>query len=355
MERLLLDGGRKLVDIFMPFIVPLTGRYKEFIMEEAPMETCRADRMHRAPRPVRKTLYLVRHGEAVHNILEKEAQKRAGAEAETLGHQKGSDAYKAMVEMARKAVLHDTTLVDPPLSHLGKTQALSLREKFQQLHSEPFQLPEPTQVFVSPLHRTLQTVALIFPEHPNIRVSELVQERHTGLACDEPTCHRETQHPPSFSHINFDNFLKAKYMSKDDKTDTSPGGGESAPACEVPELPAEQAPVTDSPKRSHTNGVLLQKPPLENAEQLRQRTAMLGVLLRSTEDTTVCVVTHKGYLRELERGPFRQPQATEFGTGEIRVYEVSVTADGSMEATLCYCKDMEHSLRMPSSQCRVGV
>ena len=42
----------------------------------------------------------------------------------------------------------------------------------------------------------------------------------------------------------------------------------------------------------------------------------------------IAIVTHKGYLRELERGPLCVPQATEFGNGEVRVYAVTIYQEG---------------------------
>ena len=66
----------------------------------------------------------------------------------------------------------------------------------------------------------------------------------------------------------------------------------------------------------------------EDKEELRKRTERLFVLLGETDQNCVTVVTHKGYLRELERGPFGQTDAKEFKNCEIRAYQVTVsTAD----------------------------
>mmetsp|Transcript_83050 Transcript_83050/g.230645 ORF Transcript_83050/g.230645 Transcript_83050/m.230645 type:complete len:351 (-) Transcript_83050:93-1145(-) len=275
------------------------------------------------PLTVVKTLFLVRHGEAVHNVLEKEAQKRAAVEAEALGHQKGSDAYKAMLEMARKAVLHDAKQVDPQLSDAGKSQALATRGEFERLTSGPLQLPEPTGVLVSPLKRTLQTAAAVFPGHPNVRVHELVRERRTGLPCDEPSPQGEMCQQPCFSYMDFGNVLQAERQQQAEDADGSAS--------------QQAAKFTNDPRRSRSDTAIGDP---EDAAKLRQRTAMLGELLRSTEDQALCVVTHKGYLRELERGPLGRPEAAEFGTGEVRVYQVSIAADGSMDATPLYIKGL---------------
>jgi len=42
-------------------------------------------------------------------------------------------------------------------------------------------------------------------------------------------------------------------------------------------------------------------------------------------------VTHKGFLRELERGSLGQEHAVEFGNCELRVYEVHWKSDGEVE------------------------
>jgi len=48
--------------------------------------------------------------------------------------------------------------------------------------------------------------------------------------------------------------------------------------------------------------------------------------------------THKGYLRELERGVLARPEAKEFRPGEIRVYEVWQDSDRGMGAVLRHCE-----------------
>jgi len=287
----------------------------------ASTEASDSDERSEVPPITTRMVYLVRHGEAVHNVLENEAKKRAGVEAEALGHTKGSEPYKAMVEMARKAVLHDAKQVDPPLSKNGFVQADATNAQMKWLNSGPMHLPEPTGVFVSPLQRTLQTAASVFPSHPNVRVHELVRERRTGLACDEPSPQRAMCRRRTFSHMDFGNVLKGDCPAQDVNDDA---------------LPVHEK-FPDDPRRCCSETAIGK---LEDAPALRLRTAMLGELLRSVEDQAVCVVTHKGYLRELERGPLGQPEATEFGTGEIRVYEVVVGTDGGMSATIRYRKDL---------------
>lgn len=243
---------------------------------------------------VTRTVFLVRHGEAVHNIAEKAAKKRAGAEAEASGLAKGSEAHAAAMESARKSVLHSEDFRDAALSDVGTREAVEARCLVDSLVGRG--LPEPSRVFVSPLQRTLQTAAAAFPGHEHVDVREEVRERRTGLPCDTRARASTIARRTSFSYMQWGQMLQDEASSPD-----------------VREV-------------------------AEDAKQLRLRTAELGSLLRATEDKSVCIVTHKGYLRELERGPFARPESPEFGNGEVRVYDVTITPDGEMSANLVYMK-----------------
>ena len=48
-------------------------------------------------------------------------------------------------------------------------------------------------------------------------------------------------------------------------------------------------------------------------------------MLLEHEDTSVAVVSHKAYLRELERGQFGITDSPLFGNCEVRVYEVQIS------------------------------
>jgi len=241
--------------------------------------------------PVVKTLYLVRHGEAVHNIEEQRAKRLAAAEAEAQGHLEGCKAHNAMVEAARKAALRSEHLRDPALSATGERQTCALREEFQALTQSDFGLPKPAVVLVSPLQRTLETAAILFPDHPRVHVYEDLRERRTGLPCDERKDAGYLARQSAFSNMDFSSLLAAE-----------------APAPEV-----------------------------EDAAALRRRTARLAEALRSVEDSVLCLVTHKAFLRELERGPLGRPDAKEFGNCEARAYKVMLMPDGSMVASLLHC------------------
>mmetsp|Transcript_49962 Transcript_49962/g.142977 ORF Transcript_49962/g.142977 Transcript_49962/m.142977 type:complete len:385 (-) Transcript_49962:15-1169(-) len=305
---------------------PLFGRQFALGKEVIHREFKKADSVPQlqeqpAPAAVTKIVYLIRHGEAIHNVLEKAAQKRAATEAEALGHRRGSQQYAAMLEMARKAVLHDANQTDPELSEAGHGQALETREEIEQLTST-WNMPPPTRVFVSPLKRTLQTAAAVFPEHPKVQVHALVRERRTGLACDEPSPQWEMCRQKCFAHMDFGDVLAAEAAAED-------VAGTVATASSEP----FRRVITPETRRTRSVGSVVDQ--LEDAKKLRLRTARLADLLSGTEDRAVCVVTHKGYLRELERGCLGAPEATEFGTGEVRAYEVLVGPSGeSGEAQL---------------------
>ena len=63
---------------------------------------------------------------------------------------------------------------------------------------------------------------------------------------------------------------------------------------------------------------------VEEKDMLRLRTQKVFGLMAATDHHSVCMVTHKGYLRELERGYLGQPDATEFANCEVRVYRVTL-------------------------------
>lgn len=124
-------------------------------------------------------LYLIRHGEALHNVQEKLAEEAAQEEGKKLNLSPLE--IKQRMELARHQVLEDPAFFDSPLTERGVQQA---REASTKLYA--MQRPLPTEVFVSPLQRTLQTAAHLFvPEHhTSIRVREELRERLTGRPAD---------------------------------------------------------------------------------------------------------------------------------------------------------------------------
>jgi hypothetical protein len=93
----------------------------------------------------RRTLYLVRHGEAVHNVLEAKAQAQAKAEAQA--RNLSPEETQELMEERRKAVLEDTSLRDAPLTDNGREQARKCAARLQQLIDEGKTHP-PTEAMV---------------------------------------------------------------------------------------------------------------------------------------------------------------------------------------------------------------
>jgi len=237
-----------------------------------------------------KTIFLVRHGEALHNIAEMAAQLHAATIALTLGHEKGTAEFNQLVEGARHSTLEDEQFRDAPLSDKGKEEAALARPYFEKL-AEDLKVPFPSSVLVSPLRRTLQTAMILFPLHPQIHVVELLRERRTSRPCDERSPVQDLAGVPMFSHMNFD------------------------------DLPLEDA-----------------APGIEDSTMLRERAADLVRSLFESDDEVMCLITHKAILRELERGPLGRVEAPEFGTCEVRVYQVAMGEGGTVSALLRYSK-----------------
>lgn len=249
----------------------------------------------------------------MHNIEEKKAQQATALALKALGLCPKSDGFKAMVEDARRACLSDCCLRDAALSDAGKNQALSAKEVIDRLThgaaaGSSSGLPFPTVVLTSPLERTLQTTNLVFPSHPNVHMCEALRERRTGLPCDERKPAKFIRRRPEFRHMSSNNLLQFD-LDNDKEDDESSATDSSGGLCAV----------------------------VENKEDVRERSKHLGELLkRFAGDQAVAVVTHKGYLRELERGPLGRPQASEFGNGEVRVYELSLSGDGMLISKLLH-------------------
>eukprot|EP00929_Paragymnodinium_shiwhaense_P058222 TRINITY_DN29153_c0_g1_i1.p1 TRINITY_DN29153_c0_g1~~TRINITY_DN29153_c0_g1_i1.p1 ORF type:complete len:318 (-),score=62.55 TRINITY_DN29153_c0_g1_i1:170-1123(-) len=258
---------------------------------------------------VQKTIYLVRHGEALHNIEERLARKRAAKEALKDGHVEGSDEAKRLVTRASDELLLKEHLRDAPLSDAGRLQTMDARSELAALMEVgPDGLAWPTRVLVSPLERTLQTASILFPDHPSIHVCEELRERRTGRPCDDRKPAEDLSRRPEFAGMDFsvlqdlDKLLEA----------TEDGGGSEAPAI------------------------------FEDSKALRQRTIKLTNYLQSMEDDSICLVTHKALLRELERGPLAREGATEAGNCEVRVYKFTVDktdSNAAMSAELVHSRD----------------
>lgn len=380
-------------------------------------------------------LYLIRHGEAEHNILEKAAKKQALKECLEEGLTENDPLTISRVEKARKDVLNNESLRDACLSPAGRQQAIEARYKLEQILSSNStatgeKLPTPNYVVVSPLTRTLETCDLIFPNnHNSIHVRDELAERHTGKPPDTRTSDVSSllrRHPEflrySMTRIINENdgnvhaYLQDDFqlMEEKEKAEEEEEVKEEEEAVEVVEedeeddvqkkemagggevgvkkkahhqyeyfhmLPCyhqikffmEQAATsrakvaagttttttTDrrdnrssndddgdivastSPTTTTTKmGVFTQDPVLEEkyARQgyefheedkiaLRRRTHKCMNLLAESHEKSIACVTHKGYLRELERGFFQNEDATEFDNCEIRIYKLTIDMD----------------------------
>jgi broad specificity phosphatase PhoE len=296
------------------------------------------------------TLYLIRHGEAHHNVHEKRAQKKALKAVIADGIAPDSVEAKRRIELARQQVLLDQSFFDASLSEKGNREAVAVRHVIHQWTTPakndkknkhepapaPFPpLPPPTRVLVSPLQRTLQTAELVFPHHPNVHVREELRERLTGRPADN----RMASHV-SAQRFNRFSFLKLRQNSivntmktmlpfladKDDDSDDNDGDEKDSTPPPVAVASHPTAPL-------HQHSSFNSDCSVEDEAQLRQRTLKLLELLRQDADNTVAVVTHKGFLRGLERGPFGQPDAAEFSNGQCKVYRVTTVLDNHTNHT----------------------
>lgn len=246
-------------------------------------------------------LYLIRHGEALHNTLDKLAQEEAKKEAEEAGL--GPEEVKRCMKEAQKAVLEDDSLFDAPLSEAGKKEAETARETLQELQQKHGLAQE---VLVSPLQRAMQTADIIFPECDNIHVREDLRERKTGRACDERQRARTLAQRNSFSRFSMVQLRTASLTES-----------------MLEELKAVQLDLIEEDEALEREGgdraVKVEEKPM-----LRKRTRRLARFLMDSDSKVFSVVTHKAFLRELERGTFGKKDATEFGNCEVRVYKLKL-------------------------------
>lgn len=262
-------------------------------------------------------LYLIRHGEAEHNVVEKiameEALKRSLRET---GRGPECPVTAQSMQEARKSVLKDESLRDAKLSELGRREALDAR-----LQLSSFQLDPPSCVLVSPLTRTLETASILFPEHHKckIRVRDDLSERRTGMPPDmrssvDSLCLRR-----SFRRFSM-NRLRQESISSLEHSDSTLSDSTTSSTVLVE---CKNCKNHDRCEGQDFRFVRKLKASMEeNKEALQRRTQRLFGLLGETQDSSVAVVTHKGYLRELERGPLGQVDVQEFANCEIRVYRV---------------------------------
>eukprot|EP00448_Togula_jolla_P030737 CAMPEP_0170636082 /NCGR_PEP_ID=MMETSP0224-20130122/37590_1 /TAXON_ID=285029 /ORGANISM="Togula jolla, Strain CCCM 725" /LENGTH=294 /DNA_ID=CAMNT_0010965675 /DNA_START=41 /DNA_END=925 /DNA_ORIENTATION=+ len=238
------------------------------------------------PEAVTTTLYLVRHGEAIHNIAEREAKTMSAGILELLGLSKGSECFEEIVEGARHQVLMDEGFKDAALSGEGCIQASASAHTLEGLYA--MGLAKPETVYVSPLQRALKTASIMFPNHHNIHVCSAVRERLTGLPCDESSPTQMLQR-----RLTFDGMI-----------------------WESPATPPKTVKATAEDKAM---------------VRLRAEVALRQIL--AAKEGSVAIVSHKGFLRELEKGCLAIKDTAEFDNGEVRVYHVQVHDDGAIAAS----------------------
>lgn len=232
-----------------------------------------------------KTIYLVRHAEATHNIKEREAVARA----------RGNGCVsKEELENARRAVLNDEALKDAPLSPDGtqmvRTKSSGLLELSESL---PKDYPYPEIVFVSPLRRAIMTATELWyhvEPRPKFVALEVLREKRTGFFADERSPVETLIE--AFPHVDFTDLVA--------KTISVPTG--------------------------------------EDNFAVRERGRIfLEETLVNVDEGSIAVVTHKGWLREfrhvirvlVDDGSLQididvdQWDQTLFGNAEIRIAQFS--------------------------------
>ena len=292
-------------------------------------------------------MFLVRHGEAAHNIKEREAKMRAKQMSVKEGLSADDPVTLERMESARKSVLADETLRDAKLSEKGREEAQEAHEKLQMILSEHPELPRPSYVVVSPLTRTLETCDIIFPDHNDIHVRSAIAERKTLKPPDTRSHVSQLSQRKSFQHFSM-NELRVESMNNLEGGGSN-GDGDGDGHTQQQNIENAQTNIGDctfcngkGPKHNSTQQIVLMQEDTEDPHakwatwatpadqwkeedkaELRRRTGRIAELLAESDSTSVAVVTHKGYLRELERGPLGNPDAVEFKNAEIRIYKIT--------------------------------
>lgn len=284
---------------------------------------------------------------------------------------------------------------DPPLSELGLDEARNAKRSLEQLIAI-YNLPEVDEVWVSPLQRTLQTAATIFPESPCpevsnrsvascattqatcsssrvpvIRVKKEIEERKTGLACDTHSSYDKIRKRRTFKRfsisclkVQLDKFALGRMSSCDTSEEEevlltrekSVSFEDAVTVWEDRAAAMGLQTLQQSTPDNNNDGTLAtatetETAAVEDKSMLRERTKKLFNLLAETESRSICMIGHKGYLRELERGPLGNADAELFQNCEVRVYRLELdisggeVINGSAEGVINNCDNGEFSLR----------
>jgi broad specificity phosphatase PhoE len=284
------------------------------------------------------TLYLIRHGEASHNVEEKLAQKQALEECIAQGHSPDDPVTKEKMEQARQAILENPDFFDARLSDLGKEEAEAARALIETWGD----LPIPQEVFVSPLQRTLQTASRVFPDHPNIHVREELRERLTGRPADNrfsstELSRRDSFKKFSFKHLRLNSIVNdlagifggtsstdLQELDRIEEKDEDLSGTARSSVVSFESNSSLHHNVTNTRSLHRLGSSCNADEVVEDEAKLRERTFKVFKLLLESEHDSIALVTHKGYLRTLERGHLHQPNARQFQNCEVRVYQATI-------------------------------
>jgi broad specificity phosphatase PhoE len=216
----------------------------------ASMPNMQSASSHNKKRIRHQVVYLVRHAEAAHNIMEKQAIQEAIA--------KGIHG-KEEHEEARRAVLNHESLRDAPLSQEGNLQVMRKSRSLTMLSTlGGSKYSSPTLVLVSPLRRALMTATKLFPQKqhvPKFVALEILREKRTGFAADERSSVEILE--KEFPHVDFSDL-----------------------------------------RRNDRPAILAGE---DNAAVRARGKAFLEGTFSQLEEESVALVTHKGWLRELRQ------------------------------------------------------
>ncbi|KAL7579335.1 hypothetical protein ACA910_014011 [Epithemia clementina (nom. ined.)] len=285
------------------------------------------------------TVYFVRHGEALHNVEEKRAKTEAlrtccerGLSAED------KETVRAM-DKARKDVLRDPAFFDATITEQGRHEARCARANIMKFAEEG--LPAPREVITSPLQRCLATVEELFPDNNvEVRVEEDLRERLTGRPADNRYCSDilEKRYPRfdfgRLRSLSQSNLLEACHSSAEtDVSDSCSSSGLSDDysaearlmSSEISNAMPLPVPFGHAGQLRGTASTLNADVELEDDGAVRKRAFHLFKMLEESSSDSVAVVTHKGFLRALERGCFGISGSPEFKNCEVRVYRIEMT------------------------------
>lgn len=259
--------------------------------------------------PRERILYLIRHGEACHNIAEKTAMEGARSDSLNEGYGPQSPETLRRMEEARQDAIDDAKLTNCPLSDGGKDEAKSAKILLDNIIHDN-NLPPPTEIIVSPLKRAKQTAEIVFPNHGNKRIRKEVRERLTGKPCDSKSVLWERRRRHSLKDL-------MRGSSSDASVDD-----DNPRRLSISKLASCVCLKKHVSMWTHVDAVE------EDNKMVRERIrTKLFALIEKSEHYSIALVTHKGTLRELERGPFGIDDAKEFDNCEVRVYRVRFSAE----------------------------